>query len=558
MAAKIHVLDVKSRYRGKDLGGLLFSEAIAHLRSKYCNNDDDDDGCDVNETLKSDCTQKQLYDVNCSLEAEEDITRHGKLIEFYMRLGCQVNTCKKVQYINENDFAYRKVPMQCTLKAAPPLTTSAKRKRSPLVKASFLPVQLVGDAGKLIVKSSMKSEAGIKFEWLITQAADGNGIQFSTTHGHPLIANPSGNVTILSPDDQTSDSDSYDDDWAVFIPIHISDEIDRDESPPHDSSRSLWVLRSCHGTYLAADSVFSCTKLPSFWQANGSNLSLVCTSDTPPRRHHYMQCWKLQTYEYVHSMRSRFLNFSLGKATLFEALGWIHAFPAYPFHVWSCDDTIGSSIAPSLRTLSFLMAEAARDEGLPDWVQLVALFHELGEAVNVLDPINIGDMADSTGIGYDWTVSTRSRLVGCRIPDCASFSEFRHLNTDSLDARYSTDTGVYEPNCGLDSTLLLWSGPEYMFHLFRHNHTTLPIEALAILRYFLLGDWHEHHEYASITNEHDDDMLTWISDFDILRRKTRLECVDCVDLSDDQCSCLWDSHYSRIAAKYDCDHLFEW
>jgi inositol oxygenase len=559
--AKIHVLDVKSQYRGSDLGGLLFSEAITHLRSKYCNNDDDDDdNFDVNEPLKSEYKQKQLYDVNCVLEAEEDVSRHGKLIEFYKQLGCQVITCKRVQYINDNDFAYRKVPMQVTLRAAPAPTTSKKRKRTPLLcKTSFLPVQLVGDAGKLLVKSSGASEACTKFEWLITQAD--NGIQFCSTHGHLLVASPQGHVTILSPDDQTSDSDSDVDDWAIFVPIHISDEIDRDGSPPQqDASRSLWVLRSCHGTFLTADSVskcLSCTKLPSFWQANGSNLSLVCTSDTPPRRHHYLQCWRLQTYEYVHSMRSRFLNFSLQKATIFDALGWIHKYPAYPFHAWSCDDTIGSSIvsSPSLRTLSFLMAEAARDEGLPDWIQLVALFHELGEAVKVLDPINTGAMADTT---YDWTISTRSRLVGCKIPDRASFSEFRHFNPDTLDAQYSTDTGVYESNCGLDNALLMWSGPEYMYHLLRHNHTALPVEALAMIRYFLLGDWHEHHEYTSITNEHDDDMLPWVSDFDRLRRKTRLECLDCIDLSDEQCSYLWDSHYSRIAAKYDCDHLFEW
>jgi len=553
--AKIHVLDVKSQYRGRDLGGLLFSEAITHLKSKYCNNDDnEDDDFNTNEPLKSDYEQKQLYDVNCSLEAEEDVTRHGKLIAFYLRLGCHV-VSKRVQYISDNDFAYRKVPMQVTLKAA--TTAARKRKRSSLMsKASFLPVQLVGDAGKISIKPSGGSEAGIKFDWLINQAD--NGVQFSTTHGNFLIASPSGNVTIL---DQVDDSYSDVDGWATFVPLHISDEIDHDDSPlQQSSSRSLWVLRSCHGTFLTADSVskcFSCTKLPSFWQANGSNLSLACTSDTPPRRHHYLQCWKLQTYEYVQSMRSRFLNFSLGKATLFEALGWIHSFPAYPFHAWSCEGTSGSSMvsSPSLRTLSFLMAEAAREEGLPDWVQLVALFHELGEAVKKLDPNNTGKMADSI---YDWTISTRSRVVGCAIPNCATFSEFRHLNTDVLDARYSTDTGVYEANCGLDNVLLLWSGPEYMYHLLRHNQTALPLEALAMVRYYLLGDWHEHHEHTSITNEYDEDMLPWVSDFDRLRRKTRLECLDCVDLSDEQCAYLWDSHYSRTAAKYDCDRLFAW
>ena len=547
--AKIHVLDVKSQYRGRDLGGLLFSEAIAHLRSKYCNNNDDDDGDDH---LKSDYKhkQKQLYDVNCSLDAEEDVTRHGKLVDFYTKLGCHVAS-KRVQYINENDFAYRKVPMQYKLKAAAP-TTKHKKRSSLMCKTSFLPVQLVlGDAGKLTVKTSAGGSE--KFDWLITQAED--GIVFSTTQGRVLIASPSGDVTILSPDEQMGGSNSEVEGWAIFVPIQISDEVDDSDGKPN-SSRSLWVLRSCHGTFLTADSAskcFVCTKLPSFWQANGSNLRLACTSDTPPRRHHYLQSWKLQTYEYVQSMRSRFLNFSLGKTTLFDALGWIHAFPAYPFHIWCSEDSMVSS--PSLRTLSFLMAEAARDEGLPDWVQLVALFHELGGAVKKLDPNSTGKLAESI---YDWTISARSRVVGCATPACATFSEFRHLNTDLLDARYSSDKGVYESNCGLDNVLLQWSGSEYVYHLLRHNHTALPTEALAMVRYFLLGDWHEHHEYTPITNEYDDDMLPWVSDFDRLRRKSRLECLDCADLSDEQCEYLWESHYSRVAAKYDCDHVFEW
>ena len=565
MAAKIHVLDVKSQYRGRDLGGLLFSEAITQLRSKYCYEDDDNDDkqdTNTNEPQKSGYKrkQKQLYDVNCSLEAEEDVSRHGKLIQFYTKLGCEIAN-KRVQYISDNEFAYRKVPMQVMLKAEPSQASSASKKRTlrpPLLeeKTSFLPVQLVKEAGKLAVQSSFGgSEAAMKFDWLISQAEE--GIQFVTTHGHLLIASPSGNVTVLSPDDQRKDYNVTG--WSFFIPVQITDEVDSDEwSSEHDSSRSLWILRSCHGTYLTADSVskyFLCSKLPAFWQANGPNLSLASTSDTPPRRHHYLQSWNHQSFEYVNSMRSKYLTFSIGKATLFEALGWIQSYPAFPFHALSGDDAIGSSTnsLPSLRTISFLTAEAARVEGLPDWVQLVALFHELGEAVKALDPAT-ERMKDD----YDWTISSRSRIVGCAIPDCATFSEFRYLNGDSRDFRYNTATGVYTPNCGLDTTVLMWSGPEYIYHLLRQNSTALPVEALAMIRYFLLGDWHEHLEYAHITNEDDDEMLPWVSDFDKLRRKIRLECLDCTDLSDEQCSYLWNSHYKSIAAKYECDHPFQW
>lgn len=77
--AKIHVLDVKAQYRGRDLGGLLFSEAITSLKTLYCNEDDDE----VVDTGGDETRRKKVYDVECSLDAEEDITRHGKLVKFY-------------------------------------------------------------------------------------------------------------------------------------------------------------------------------------------------------------------------------------------------------------------------------------------------------------------------------------------------------------------------------------------------------------------------------------------------------------------------------------------
>jgi inositol oxygenase len=235
--------------------------------------------------------------------------------------------------------------------------------------------------------------------------------------------------------------------------------------------------------------------------------------------------------------------------TIFQALNWVHQFPANPFHSFSH----GKNSGPSLRTLSFLMAETAREEGFPDWVQLVALFHELGQAVKVLDP-ETKEIADSL---YDWTISSRSRIVGCKAPDRASFSEFRHLNTDEVDSRYNTDVGAYTRYCGLDKVCLTWTGCEYMYHLLRHN-SCLPDEGLAMVRYFLLGDWHAHYEYSALTNEDDADALPFVAEFDALRRRVRLICMDCCDLSDDQCKLLWEGHYGVIASKYHCNHTFEW
>jgi ribosomal protein S18 acetylase RimI-like enzyme len=204
--AKIHVLDVKSQYRGRDLGGLLFSEAITSLKSKYCNDDDQD--CDDVKAAAGDGgpikRSKQVYDVECMLDAEEDVTRHGKLVSFYEHLGCRVKPTKRVQYVNNNDSeTYRKVPMQIDLhppKANSPSAQqrarSRRRKFSHLAssKGSFLPVQLVGSMGKLSVRSHTSFEV-MKLDWLVTETP--GGIQFCTTHGHLLMASPSGLVATL-------------------------------------------------------------------------------------------------------------------------------------------------------------------------------------------------------------------------------------------------------------------------------------------------------------------------------------------------------------------------
>ncbi len=575
--AKIHVLEVKSQYRGRDLGGLLFSEAISSLESRYCSDDvwEDNQGnseaerCEENiilKPVKSDgCKRKDLFNVECILDAEEDVTRYGKLESFYQQLGCYVKCPKRIQYVNNNDSGtYRKIPMQINLhpsvKSVSPFYQERKRlqrqRLSNLVyyKRSFLPVQLVGSLGKATVHCHDSQEV-LKMDWIATETSE--GIHFYSTHGHVLLATPSGIVCALSKDQEFNGFLSECDDamlnkWTLFVPCHVSDQ-------SRNEPESLWALRTCNGAFLTADNIrqtLTCTRFPSFWQATGSEISLHCTNRTPSRLHHYRTCLELQTYDYVLSMRSRFLNFCLGGATLFEALVWIHSFPAYPFCVCS-EESAMKATSPSMRTLCFLMAETAREEGLPDWVQLTALFHGVGEAVKILDPGQTGATAESF---YDWTISSRSRIVGCKIPRRAIsyFGEFLHLNADENDPRFNSDTGVYQAHCGLENVLLIWSGCEYVYHLLRYNHAALPIEAYAMLRYFLLVDWYEHHDYSSLTNDVDDDMLPFIQEFCALRRRVKSSCVDCGDLTDDQCNFLWDSHYANICAKYNCDHLFYW
>ena len=85
--AKVHVLNVKEPYRGYDLGGLLFTEAVASLKHRYRNeyegvNENDHDAF-----------------IHCQLDAEEDSRRYSKLVRFYESLGCDIKSQAKIQYM---------------------------------------------------------------------------------------------------------------------------------------------------------------------------------------------------------------------------------------------------------------------------------------------------------------------------------------------------------------------------------------------------------------------------------------------------------------------------
>lgn len=180
--------------------------------------------------------------------------------------------------------------------------------------------------------------------------------------------------------------------------------------------------------------------------------------------------------------------------------------------------------------------------------------HELGAVVNFIDMRTAAESEDD----YDWTISCRSRIIGAAAPICASFAEFRSLNSDEKDERYNTPQGIYSPHVGLENVMMAWTGPEYMYHMLKHNHALIPEDGLSMLRYFSLGDWHAHGEYTRLTNEDDADVRAFVFEFDQMRRDERRRCNDVKDLSDDECNRLWEAYYGSIAAKYCGEDKLMW
>ena len=329
-SAKIHVLDVKAEYRGKDLGGLLFTEATIALLQRY-------------DT------------VNCQLDAEEDSRRHGRLLCYYQQLGCDLKPQAKIQYVNNNDGeTYRKVPMHIHLHQS--------TQRRSLLGTSFLPIQLLHAAGGKAGLQMLGNDGASarKLDWLILD--DGSGtIQFQTTLGQYLQIDGLG---------VCSTTDHMDDSCCFYLHQVPNPDSDSNFDSIIEQGKELWVLQSTKGSFLTIDcATLTCCKDPAFWFTTNDSLSLTCTHNSSARRQHYYHSWTKQTVAFVQDMRLRYFKFELKTMTLRQGLDLLQC---VPYHRFSGQHT---KHIPSMRTHCFRTAELARVSGHPDWVQLIALMY---------------------------------------------------------------------------------------------------------------------------------------------------------------------------------------
>ncbi|KAF8843864.1 DUF706-domain-containing protein [Paxillus ammoniavirescens] len=148
-------------------------------------------------------------------------------------------------------------------------------------------------------------------------------------------------------------------------------------------------------------------------------------------------------------------------------------------------DTDLSQIEHLLQT-----AEAIRRDGKPEWMQVTGLIHDLGKLLLFF------------GSEGQWDVVGDTFVVGCAFSDKNIYPETFEGNPDFDDAVYSTEDGIYEPHCGLDNVMLSWGHDEYLYHVVK-DQSTLPDEALAMIRYHSFYPWHREGAYMHLTNAKD-------------------------------------------------------
>lgn len=148
-------------------------------------------------------------------------------------------------------------------------------------------------------------------------------------------------------------------------------------------------------------------------------------------------------------------------------------------------DTELSQIEHLLQT-----AEAIRRDGKPEWMQVTGLIHDLGKLLHLF------------GSEGQWDVVGDTFIVGCAFSDKNIYPSTFAGNPDFHDAVYSTQYGIYEPNCGLDNVMVSWGHDEYLYNVVK-DQSSLPAEGLAMIMYHSFYPWHREGAYTHLMNEKD-------------------------------------------------------
>jgi inositol oxygenase len=206
----------------------------------------------------------------------------------------------------------------------------------------------------------------------------------------------------------------------------------------------------------------------------------------------YYQNHKNQSLDFVLDLKDR-IRFNSMKMSVWEAFQYLEKVVDE-----SDPDTNMTQIAHGLQT-----AEAIRKEyPEADWLHLTALIHDLGKVL----------CAPCFKLPQ-WAIVGDTTPVGCRFSEANVFHEYFRENPDFNNPIYSSEYGIYEPNCGLMNLHLTYGHDEYLYQVLKHNNCQLPLEALYIIRFHSFYAWHKQGAYKHLENQEDREMLKWIKIF---------------------------------------------
>ncbi|XP_011498258.1 PREDICTED: inositol oxygenase [Ceratosolen solmsi marchali] len=242
----------------------------------------------------------------------------------------------------------------------------------------------------------------------------------------------------------------------------------------------------------------------------------------------YLNMHTNQTVDFVRSKMKSWLQFNKCKMNIKEALIKLNEL---------VDESDPDSSLPNI-VHAFQTAEKIRiDHPNEDWFHLTGLIHDLGKVMALYGEPQWAVVGDTFPVGCDWANSIVYRDT--------SFIN----NPDGEDPRYNTKFGMYKPKCGLENLLMSWGHDEYLYQVLKHNKSTLPNCALAIVRYHSFYPWHAGGDYMYFCTKDDIDMLDYILMFNKYDLYTKNDEVPDIDK-------LW-AYYEQLIEKY-IPGVLEW
>jgi len=225
---------------------------------------------------------------------------------------------------------------------------------------------------------------------------------------------------------------------------------------------------------------------------NGDEAILAVVKDN------YYKMRTRQTVEYAQRMRREYLKFNR-PMNVWDAMMELTAFVDL-----SDPDITLPNVVHLIQS-----AEAMREQGRPDWMQLTGLIHDLGKVMFLW-----GKDEDGTSLKEQWGLVGDIFILGCKLPDTCIYPEFNAENPDMADPRYNTELGMYQANCGLDNCLTAWGHDEYLYQVLKnHPDNKLPEEAMVMIRYHSFYPWHTGNSYEALLSPKDAQYKEWIKDF---------------------------------------------
>jgi len=138
-----------------------------------------------------------------------------------------------------------------------------------------------------------------------------------------------------------------------------------------------------------------------------------------------------------------------------------------------------------------------------DWFHLTGLIHDLGKILSHPRVFN----------EPQWGVVGDTFPVGCRFDEGNIFYDSFSENPDYYNPKYNTKFGIYHEGIGLDNVHFSWGHDEYLYQVCQFNKSTLPIEAMYVIRYHSFYPWHNKGAYMYLANDDDKKYLKWVKEF---------------------------------------------